>query len=124
MTNRSPGCMSVLPMCGSSSTLPSTRTTVLRPNAPGSPPTMPNGGWVGLLGGGAPVIPSGKAPLAGPPVPAAPLPRAAAAVADRIAFQPHREAELQDLRIGQARVGHIGLHDTGAVEARPGAGAA
>ena len=42
-TKISPGCICVLAICGSASTLPSTRSTVLRPVAPGAPPAMPNG---------------------------------------------------------------------------------
>ena len=39
-------------------------------------------------------------------------------------LQHHRIAGLQHLGIGQAAVGHVGLHRIGAVEARPRAGAA
>jgi Tfp pilus assembly ATPase PilU len=55
-------------------------------------------------------------------VAAAPAPGAARAGADGVAVQPHREAELQHLGVGQARVGHVRLHHAGAVEAGPGAG--
>src|SRR6185503_17815670 len=55
---------------------------------------------------------------------AAPAALAARAAADLEALEPHREAPLQHLGIGEARVGHVGLHHVGAVEARPGARAA
>ena len=46
-----------------------------------------------------------------------PAPGATRALADGIAVQAHRKAELQHLRVGQARVGHVRLHDAGAIEA-------
>ena len=50
-------------------------------------------------------------------VAAVPASGAARAGADLVAVQPHREAELEHLGVGQARVGHVRLHDAGAVEA-------
>src|SRR4029079_10517734 len=49
-----------------------------------------------------------------------PLAFAARAFADVEVFQHHRIAELQNLRIGQPRVGHVGVHGVGAREARAG----
>ena len=46
-----------------------------------------------------------------------PLALAAGAFADVEILEEHREAELEDLRIGQARVGHVGVDAVGAVEA-------
>ena len=46
------------------------------------------------------------------------------AAADRELPHQHRELALEDLRIGQARVGHVSLHGVAAVEVRPRAGAA
>jgi hypothetical protein len=46
-----------------------------------------------------------------------PAPRTARALADLVAVQAHREAEFQHLRVGQARIGHVRLHDAGAIEA-------
>ncbi len=60
-----------------------------------------------------------EAHLAHAAVAAPPAPGAARAGADGVAFQPHREAELEDFWIRQARIGHIGLDHAGAVEARP-----
>ena len=42
---------------------------------------------------------------------------AAGALADVEILQQHREAQLQDLRVGQARIGHVGVDAVGAVEA-------
>src|SRR6185312_997025 len=38
--------------------------------------------------------------------------------------QPHRKFSLENLRVGQARIGHVGLDRVAAVEVRPRAGAA
>ena len=57
-------------------------------------------------------------------VTAAPAPCTARARADLVAVQAHREAELQHLGVGQARVGHVGLHHAGAGKALARAGAA
>src|SRR5436853_424182 len=57
-------------------------------------------------------------------VAAAPASLSARCVADRKALEQHREAPLQYFGIGEARIGHVRLHDVGAVEARLGAGAA
>ena len=43
--------------------------------------------------------------------------RAAGAAADAEGLDPHREAALQDLRVGEARVGHVGVDRAGAVGA-------
>ena len=53
-------------------------------------------------------------------VPALPLARAARATADMEILENHGEAEFEDLGIGQARVGHVGVHARRAVPARPG----
>ena len=50
-------------------------------------------------------------------VAATPAAGAARAGANGITVQPHRKAELQHLRVGEARIGHVRLHDAGAVEA-------
>src|SRR5262245_17058350 len=49
ISNWSPGAISTLPICGSSSTRPSVRMTRLRPGAPGEPPARPNGETARLL---------------------------------------------------------------------------
>ena len=49
---------------------------------------------------------------------------AARAAADRELAHQHRERALQDLRIGQPRVGHVGLYGVAAVEVRSRARAA
>src|SRR5260221_7667108 len=50
-------------------------------------------------------------------VAAVPLALAGAALADRMLVDAHREAPLEHLGIGQARIGHVALHGIGAVEA-------
>ena len=50
--------------------------------------------------------------------------RAARAAPDRELPHQHREFRLEDLRIGEPRVGHVGLHGIAAVEIRSRAGAA
>src|SRR5215471_16438367 len=47
-----------------------------------------------------------------------PLAAPARTDADMKVFEHHRIAKLQDLRIGQARIGHVRVHGVGAVEAR------
>ena len=54
------------------------------------------------------------------PSPAFHLPAPARALADVEILQHHRIAEFQNLRIGEPRVGHVGVHRIGAVEARAG----
>jgi len=49
---------------------------------------------------------------------------AARSGADREVFESHRQAEFKHFRVGQARVGHVRLHDARAVEVRPGPRAA
>src|SRR5204863_673571 len=58
-----------------------------------------------------------KTPPADAAVAAAPVPCPARTLADLVAVQSHREAELEHLGVCQARVGHVGLNDAGAVEA-------
>ena len=43
---------------------------------------------------------------------------AARAAVDAVALEQHRVAPLQHLGVGQARVGHVGMHARGAVEVR------
>src|SRR5690606_16445273 len=62
---------------------------------------------------------SQEAQPAGPAVAAAPLPGTAAPAPDAVALESHREAELEDFWVGQPRVGHVGLHHRGPVEAGP-----
>jgi len=50
-------------------------------------------------------------------VPAVPAARAAAAGPDPVGLQQHRVAPFEHLRVGEPGVGHLGLHDVGAVEA-------
>ena len=57
-------------------------------------------------------------------VTAAPATGAAAAPADAELLHPHREAPLQDLRIGESGVGHVGVYRGGPVETRTRPGAA
>ena len=52
-------------------------------------------------------------------VAARPFALAARAAADGELLDQHRIAQLQDLRIGEARVGHVHVHGGGAVEAGP-----
>jgi hypothetical protein len=88
----------------------------------GCPPASRRPGWRPLLRMDA-VIACRKRTRRTPPSP----PRQRPAPPDRrdgVAVQPHREAELQHLGVGQARVGHVRLHHAGAVEAGAGAGAA
>ena len=58
------------------------------------------------------------------PVPAAVSALAAAAPAHGEGLQPHREAPLEHLGIGEAGVGHVRVHGARAVVARAGPGAA
>src|SRR5512139_1470760 len=59
------------------------------------------------------------------PTTAAAVPaRPTAAAPDLVALEPHGEAPLENLGVGQPGVRHVRLHDVGAVEAWPGAGAA
>ena len=53
---------------------------------------------------------------------AAPAAAATAAPADGEPLESHWQALLQDLRIGEARIGHVRLHRRGTVEAIPGKG--
>src|SRR3954467_7985693 len=57
-------------------------------------------------------------------VPAAPVAAAARSGADLEALEAHREAPLEHLGIGEARIGHVRLHHVGTVEVRSGARAA
>ena len=52
------------------------------------------------------------------PSPAFHGPRAARALADVEVLEQDRIAELQNSGIGEARVGHVGVHGVGAVETR------
>ena len=45
----------------------------------------------------------------------------AGAAADGEGLQPHREAPLQDLGVGEARIGHVGVNARGAGPAGAGA---
>ena len=45
-----------------------------------------------------------------PPVTACPATLAPRAAPNRVTLQTHRKAKLQDFRVGQARIGHVGLH--------------
>ncbi len=84
---------------------------------PAAPPAMPKApAWRPLDRIDA-VIGSRKRTRRTPPSPPRQRPGAARAGADRVALQPHREAELEHLGVGQARVGHVGLHD--AVPSKP-----
>src|SRR5450830_120414 len=55
---------------------------------------------------------------------ARPAPGAARALADLVTLKAHGKAELQHFGVGQARIGHVGLHHAGAVKTFTGAGAA
>src|SRR4051812_46707864 len=65
-----------------------------------------------------------KAHAAHRAVSAAAAPAAARFGADLEALEAHREAPLEHLGIGEARIGHVRLHYVGAVELRSGARAA
>jgi hypothetical protein len=94
-----------------------------RRRRPGAPPAMPCGGTRRWLERIAAVIGSRKRTRRTAPCRRGAA-RAARARADREALQQHREAPLEHLGVGEPRVGHVGLHHVGAVEPRPGAGAA
>ena len=51
-----------------------------------------------------------------PAITAGPASRAARSALDLVAVQHHGEAELQHFGVGQARVGHVGLHHARAVK--------
>ena len=104
--------------------LPSARSTHCRPGAPSAPPASPNGATLRRDETMTAVIGSRKRMRRIAPSPPRHLPCAAGAAADREALQPHRIAQFEHLGVGHPRVGHVGLHRRGAVEARPGAGAA
>src|SRR5687768_14916476 len=57
-----------------------------------------------------------EAYLAHPTIAAMPSPAATGSLPDFIALQPDWIAPLQDLRVGEAGVGHMGLHHVSAVE--------
>ena len=48
---------------------------------------------------------------------ALPLAGATRALSNFVTFKMHRKAELQHLRVGQARIGHVGLHHARAIKA-------
>src|SRR5262245_42613743 len=54
----------------------------------------------------------------GAPGSATPAPCTARAATDLVAFQQDGEAPLEHFRIGKPGIGHVGLHDIGAVESR------
>ena len=64
------------------------------------------GGWRGCSRASA----RGSGRRGSTPSPPAMRALAARAAADREPLQPHREPRLQNLGIGQAAVGHVGLH--------------
>jgi hypothetical protein len=68
----------------------------------------------GQRGDGHRLVESDPADAAVPAVPAA---RAAAAGPDPVGLQQHRVPPFEDLGVGEPGVGHLGLHDVGAVEA-------
>src|SRR5699024_10220488 len=50
------------------------------------------------------------------PVATVPTPEAAASVPDRKLFERDVVAQFEHFRVGEARIGHVRLHDIGAVE--------
>ena len=80
--------------------------------------SLDKGGFIREVSAGAPGV-AGVTTK----VPAALAAAAARAVPDPEAFEPHREAPLEHLGIGQPGVRHVRLHHVGAVEVRAGAGA-